>query len=301
MATKLNVIDVSVHQGTIDWDKVATQIDGAILRCGYGDDISSQDDAQFLRNLSECERLGIPHGVYLYSYADTTAHAKSELSHILRLIDGHTFQLPIYLDVEQSGTENFAATACEIVCAGLESAGYTAGVYSSLSWWNNYLTSVTSYRRWVAQWASKCTYTGDYDIWQYSESGSISGISGTVDLNYCYTPFSEMVNNGNGTGATATTTTTKTVAVIAAEVVAGKWGNGDERKSALTAEGYDYSEVQTAVNALMSGTTTKSVSEVAKEVVQGLWGNGDARKTALEAAGYDYATVQAAVNSILGA
>ncbi len=192
MAVKLNVIDVSSHQGTIDWDTVKDHIDGAILRCGYGDNITSQDDAQFAANLAACERLGIPHGVYLYSYADTTAHAQSELAHILRLIDGHTFQLPIYLDCEESGTQSFAPTACKIVCEGLKSAGYTPGVYASLSWWNNYLTSVTAYRRWVAQWASKCTYTGSYDIWQYSESGSVSGISGSVDMNYCYTAFADM-------------------------------------------------------------------------------------------------------------
>ena len=61
------VIDVSQHQGTINWDKVKDKIAGAIIRCGYGDDLPVQDDTQFARNLSECERLGIPHGVYLYS------------------------------------------------------------------------------------------------------------------------------------------------------------------------------------------------------------------------------------------
>ena len=93
------IIDVSQHQGVIDWNKVKGNIDGAILRCGYGDDITSQDDTQYARNLSECERLGIPRGVYLYSYARTETQAKSELAHILRLIKGHTFQLPIYLQL----------------------------------------------------------------------------------------------------------------------------------------------------------------------------------------------------------
>ncbi len=299
VATKLNVIDVSECQGTIDWDTVQNHIDGAILRCGLGSDIKSQDDAQFSRNLSECERLGIPHGVYFVTYATNATMVQSELSHILRLINGHSYELPIYIDVEVLGTESYAATACNALCKGLEEAGYTAGVYASTSWWDDYLASVTSYRRWVAQWASKCTYTGDYDIWQYSETGTVDGISGTVGLDYCYTPFAEMVS-GTGSTATTDTTETKTADEIAAEVIAGLWGNGDERKAALTAAGYDFSEVQTAVNALMSGTTTKSVSEVAKEVVQGLWGNGDARKTALEAAGYDFSEVQAAVNELMG-
>lgn len=181
------VIDVSEHQEVIDWAKVKNNIYGAILRCGYGDDIVSQDDKQFVHNLSECERLGIPKGVYLYSYATTETQAKSELAHILRLIKGHRFELPIFLDVEEPGTEKFAATACKIVCDGLKAAGYTAGVYSSLSWWNNYLTTITSYKRWVAQWASSCTYNGDYLLWQFSETGKIGGITGnTVDLNYYY-------------------------------------------------------------------------------------------------------------------
>ena len=85
MLDKKFVIDVSQHQGTINWDKVKDKIAGAIIRCGYGDDLPAQDDTQFARNLSECERLGIPHGVYLYSYAGTETQAKSELAHILRL------------------------------------------------------------------------------------------------------------------------------------------------------------------------------------------------------------------------
>ena len=93
------VIDVSQHQGTIDWNKVKGKIAGAILRCGYGDDLPAQDDTQFARNLSECERLKIPHGVYLYSYASTEVQAKSELAHILRLIKGHTFELPIFIEM----------------------------------------------------------------------------------------------------------------------------------------------------------------------------------------------------------
>lgn len=103
---------------------------------------------------------------------------------------------------------------------------------------------------------------------------------------------------------TNTQTATKTVAEVAQEVVAGKWGNGDARKTALTNAGYDYDAVQAAVNKLVSGTsttktTTKSVSEVAQEVINGKWGNGDERKTALEKAGYNYSEVQAKVNELL--
>ncbi len=187
------VIDVSQHQGTINWNTVKDKIDGAIIRCGYGDDLPEQDDTQ-ARNLSECERLGIPHGVYLYSYATTEAQAKSELAHVLRLIKGHKFELPIFIDVEESGTEQFAPRACRVVCEGLKKAGYIPGVYSSLSWWNSCLTEIKEYTRWVAHWNPTCGYTGDYLIWQYGTS-KVDGINGEVDANYYYGDFGTKINS----------------------------------------------------------------------------------------------------------
>ena len=99
----------------------------------------------------------------------------------------------------------------------------------------------------------------------------------------------------------AQTTATKSVAEVAREVIAGKWGNGEERKSRLTAAGYDYQAVQKQVNALLKGTdaATKSVAELAREVIAGKWGNGEERKSRLTAAGYDYKAVQAKVNELL--
>lgn len=96
----------------------------------------------------------------------------------------------------------------------------------------------------------------------------------------------------------------KTISQIADEVIAGKWGNGDARKNALTAAGYNYSEVQAAVNAKVSGGSStsakKSNAEIAKEVIAGKWGNGNDRKAKLEAAGYDYDAIQAEVNKQVG-
>ena len=203
------VIDVSEHQGVIDWNKVKSHIDGAIIRCGYGDDITSQDDKQFARNLAECERLKIPKGVYLYSYATTEAQAKSELAHILRLIKGHTFELPIFLDVEEPGTESFSSKACKIICDGLKEAGFTAGVYSSTYWWNTYLTNITSYIRWVAHWSSACGYAGDYLIWQYGTE-YVDGINGEVDANFYYGDFNKITDTAETENTSETDSTTKT-------------------------------------------------------------------------------------------
>lgn len=101
--------------------------------------------------------------------------------------------------------------------------------------------------------------------------------------------------------ASKPSTSKKSIDTIAKEVIAGKWGNGSDRKSKITAAGYDYTSVQNKVNELLSGKTStkKSVNEIAKEVIQGKWGNGTERKNKLTAAGYNYNEVQAAVNKLL--
>ena len=204
------VIDVSQHQGTINWDKVKDKIAGAIIRCGYGDDLPAQDDIQFARNLSECERLGIPYGVYLYSYAMTEVQARSELAHILRLIKGHKPVLGAFLDVEERNTEQFCARACRVVCEGLKKAGITPGVYSSLSWWNSYLTEIKEYTRWIAHWNSFCAYGGEYLIWQYGTE-KVDGINGEVDANYYYGDFGKSDKTTSTTTAAETKTTANKV------------------------------------------------------------------------------------------
>ena len=189
-------IDVSHHQGEVNWEAVkAAGIDFAVIRCGYGDDLVSQDDRQWHRNVSECERLGIPYGVYLYSYATDASMAASEAAHTLRLLEGHNPDLPVFYDMEEnrqlvlgaSGLAELARTYCDTLVA----AGYDVGVYASLNWWQYYLTDPVfeNWYRWIAEWRSSCTYTGRYEMWQYTDCGTISGISGVVDMNYWYEPI----------------------------------------------------------------------------------------------------------------
>ena len=191
-------IDVSHHNGTVNWQAVKDSgINFAIIRCGYGDDLPNQDDAQWERNVSECERLGIPYGVYLYSYATSKDQARNEARHALRLLEGHSPSLPVFIDYEEprnlvGGTELLGDMA-QIFCDAIQQAGYTAGVYGSLSWWNNYFTapefSNESWYRWIAHWgSSSCGYNGRYEMWQYTSDGSANGISGRVDMNYWYGP-----------------------------------------------------------------------------------------------------------------
>ena len=187
----LQGIDVSHHQGEIDWEKVkADGVDFAIIRCGYGMDQTDQDDRYFEYNASECERLGIPYGVYIYSYADTVERASSEADHALRLLQGHTLSYPVFYDMEDDsvvyvGNDGLAAIATTF-CDKITAAGYPVGIYANTYWWNTYLTDPVfdNWYRWVAQYHSTCTYQGEYAMWQYSCTGSVNGISGNVDLNF---------------------------------------------------------------------------------------------------------------------
>ena len=239
---KKKLIDVSEHQGLIDWEKVKPHIDGAILRCGYGSDYPGQDDGQFKRNADECARLGIPFGVYLYSYAKTTAQARSEAAHALRLIKGYKLAYPVYLDLEEPGTQAGAVERARIFGDVIESAGYWCGVYANLNWWENYLPGLERFTKWVAQYYSQCEYTGSHlDIWQYTSRGRIEGICGCVDMNECYRNFpGEILGKQE-----------RAVEELAWEVIDGKWDNGEARKRRLTAAGYDYEAVQARVNEIL--------------------------------------------------
>ena len=187
-------IDVSHHQGHIDWQQVKNAgIDFAIIRCGYGANTASQDDSRWEYNVSSCESLGIPYGVYLYSHADTTSEIDGEVQHVLRLLKGHKPTLPVYIDIEEN--KQFAlggAVLSEFAkrfCSQIKNAGYKSGLYTSTSHWNAYFgtfAALPSYYHWVAQYNTSCTYSGRYETWQYSNTGRVSGISGNVDRDIWY-------------------------------------------------------------------------------------------------------------------
>ncbi len=182
-------IDVSSHQGSINWEAAVGYVDYAIIRCGYGEDNTAYDDRYWEYNASECERLGIPYGVYLYSYAENDAEADSEANHVLRLLKNHHPSLPVYYDLEDNNTVGKQSNTqiesqANIFCNKLNEAGYDVGVYANLNWWSNRLTS-NSYERfhkWVAAYGNFNLLS--WEMWQYSSSGSVPGINGRVDLNY---------------------------------------------------------------------------------------------------------------------
>ena len=199
------LIDVSEHNGTINWEQAKSHIDGAILRCGYGMDIASQDDKQWARNVAECERLGIPYGVYIYSYATNTDRAKSEAQHVLRLIQGHKLSYPVYFDIEEPGTEGSAVANAITFGDIIEAAGYWCGVYYNRDWHNRVIKGqLDRFTRWGAGYGTNNGQKQDKykpgfgeDIWQYSSVGSVPGISGGVDVNVCYRDFPAEITGGS--------------------------------------------------------------------------------------------------------
>lgn len=189
-------IDVSHHQGKINWKKVAaSDVDYAIIRCGYGDNIKSQDDKYWEENVAGCEKYNIPYGVYIYSYATTTKQAKSEAEHVLRLIKGHTLNFPIYFDMEDAVQAKLTNAKRKQIANtflnAIHNAGYECGVYANLNWWNNYIPDTISnnvlWYKWVAQYNnSACSYTGTYQMWQCTSEGTVPGVEGDVDINFWF-------------------------------------------------------------------------------------------------------------------
>ena len=210
------VIDVSYHDGTIDWAKVkAAGIDYAIIRCGYGQDQRDQDDTQWLNNVRGCQENGIPFGVSLYSYATSTSRAPGEGQHALTCLkraglSPNDVALPVYYDLEENSLrDKDQAAFAKAFFAPLENAGYTTGTYASQSWWDEYLTDSCFDQRakWVAAYnASRgLTYSGFSDfensngMWQFSDYGNVPGISTRCDLDYTYMSASkdQWIQSGN--------------------------------------------------------------------------------------------------------
>ena len=194
-------IDVSEHQGRIDWNAVKTSgIDFAILRVGFGaPSWGGRVDYQFNRNISECERLGIPYGVYIYSYAFDNQQAADEASMVINCLSGHNPRLPVYYDLEDNsiianGRQTGIASRAQVFCNRISAAGYEPGIYANLNWFNNILTDSvfksSSWDHWIAQYNSQCDYTGNYSFWQYKSNGKVPGINGNVDMNYAYVDVS---------------------------------------------------------------------------------------------------------------
>ena len=192
-------IDVSVYQRKIDWNKAKDYIDFAIIRCGYGNDLASQDDPYYKINADECTRLKIPFGVYLFSYATDLSMAQSEVEHTLRLIKNYKLEYPVFIDVEEREQLNLPKDKLiEIVklyCEKIEEAGYYVGIYASLNTLNTKLDSneLDKYDKWVAEWGKDFTYRGSSGMWQHTDDERIPGIETKVDGDIAFYDYPEII------------------------------------------------------------------------------------------------------------
>ena len=206
-------IDVSYHNGTIDWKRVKQSgVEYAIIRCGYGTNDKNQDDKKWEENVKGCIDNNIPYGVYLYSYADTVEKASSEADHAIRLLQGKKLKYPVYYDLEEDKlrdkiSKKTIADIAQTFCDKLSAKGYTVGIYANKDWFTNYLTDsrFNNWTKWVAQYNTVCNYKGKYDMWQCSSTGRVPGISGNVDLNYSYSLFENSHGGGNTNNGGTTT------------------------------------------------------------------------------------------------
>ena len=189
-------IDVSSHQGVIDWQAVAGDgIGFAIIQAGYrgySDGMCSEDE-QFRANLSGAKAAGLETGVYFFSQAVNEEEAREEAAYVLGLLNGEALDLPVYYDWERvesapartDEVNGETVTACaKAFCETVEAGGYEAGVYFN----QNYvytlvdLAQLLDYPLWMAQYQTVPDFFYHFTCWQYTDSGTVAGITGPVDL-----------------------------------------------------------------------------------------------------------------------
>lgn len=206
-------LDLSKHNGTVDFNAIKNNgNDFVILRCGYG--VNGVKDPKFEEYYRLAKAAGLKVGAYYYSYALNVTGAKAEANNCLSYISGKQFEMPVYIDMEDADRykskngmplNSTLNEICNEFCSILESNGYYAGVYASKSWFDNKLTSIGNYTKWIARYGTNNgTKQFDYPSYGMYQFTSAYKINGEVfDRNYCYVDFTSAIkNNGlNGYGS----------------------------------------------------------------------------------------------------
>lgn len=261
----LKGIDVSEHQGIIDWAKVAKDgIDFVIIRAGYGRELS-QKDRYFERNYAGAKAAGIKVGAYWYSYANSVTKSEQEAKTCLKVLEGKKFELPIFFDqeYEKSILALSNKTRTDIVLKFLETVkatGRKVGLYSSTNFITTKLQAnrLTAYPLWLAEYGSKLHYTVNVWAWQYTSKGRVSGIKGNVDCNHGYFEQTKVTNTNllrKGDTGNSVKTLQHRLNILGYNLIEdGIWGNATEqavrsyqKKTNLTIDGIVGSNTQTAL------------------------------------------------------
>lgn len=194
-------IDVSKHNGNIDWNAVKNSgVSYVIIRCGYRGYSTGVlvEDPKFRSNIKGAKAAGLKVGAYFFSQAVNEVEAVEEASMAIDLVKGYGLNYPLFLDVEGSGgradgiSRDTRTAVCKAFCQTVQNSGISAGVYANKNWFTEKINtaSLTSYKLWLAQYAGTPTYTATrYDLWQYSSTGKVSGISTNVDMNISYVNY----------------------------------------------------------------------------------------------------------------
>lgn len=256
----LKGIDVSIHDGKIDWKTVKKNIDFAIIRAGYG---KNNIDKKAVYNVTECTKQNIPIGLYWFSYALSKDMVVKEANYLCDFADKYKITYPLCYDWEYDSDEyakkskttitnemrkTFAIAFLETV----KSRGYIPMLYTNIDYLNKgFKDLLNKYPIWLAQWGVKKPSI-DCAIWQDGSIGIIDGIKTKVDTNISYLNYANTsVEDKEKSLASLKELTWEKYVKIANDVIAGKYGNGSTRKKKILSQGYDYNLVQSIVNILV--------------------------------------------------
>ncbi len=189
-------IDVSKHQGDIDWSQVNNDnIDFAIIRAGYRGYGTGEisEDGKFKNNIAGANAVGIDTGVYFFSQAISVSEAEEEAQFVIDLLKDYEVKYPVVFDMEFITEEDRIrdlsmkekTKVALAFCQKIEKAGYTPMIYGSASWLENtvFLDDISQYDLWVSEYKDAPTFPYDFKMWQYTNRGRVAGITGNVDLN----------------------------------------------------------------------------------------------------------------------
>lgn len=206
---KVRGIDVSMHQGNIDFEKVKNSgVKFVIIRCNNWDDVKNcvVKDPYFEQNYKNAKAAGLDVGAYYYTWNTTAGGAMDDAALCMKYLSGKKFEYPIYFDLEWQKAFAKGEATCDAMvrafCDRLEDNGYFAGLYISRIPLQTYISPdvASSYSLWIAEYGAKCNYDGLFGMWQYSDKGRVSGISGDVDLDECYVDYPKIVKEGGFNG-----------------------------------------------------------------------------------------------------
>ena len=271
------LIDISEHNGDINWSVTKKEVDGVILRVGYG---QSTLDKCFEKNTTEARKSNVPiPAVYHFSYALTPEDARIEADFVVKQLNSLSYDknTVVYFDYEDdsirySKSKGVTPKVTDVISMGqlfvnaIRKAGFKAGIYANSEYYNKWFNKFINFSDihfWYADWrktpdnklVSMC------DIHQYSSSGDVGGIKTRVDMNNWYDDRKKTVSEES---KSTVSPILKSNEEIAKEVIDGKWGNGNERRTKLISAGYDYDSIQKIVDEKL-GTPSKVASAKSKD------------------------------------